>query len=101
MGPRSRQRRRPGRPSTMGQGRRGTLARLARAAGLAAGAAMVLAVMEARSVGQTPGSATPPARDDVRFMTLDPGHFHAALVQKEMYPGVSPQVDVYAPLGPD
>ena len=34
-------------------------------------------------------------------MTLDPGHFHAALVQKEMYPGVSPQVDVYAPLGPD
>jgi predicted dehydrogenase len=38
---------------------------------------------------------------DVRFMTLDPGHFHAALVQKEMYPGVSPRVDVYAPLGPD
>ena len=25
---------------------------------------------------------------EVRFMTLDPGHFHAALVQKEMYPGV-------------
>ena len=24
---------------------------------------------------------------DVRLMTLDPGHFHAALVQKEMYPG--------------
>jgi predicted dehydrogenase len=40
---------------------------------------------------------TPP----VRFMTLDPGHFHAALVQKEMYPNVSPRVDVYAPLGPD
>ena len=37
----------------------------------------------------------------MRFMTLDPGHFHAALVQKEMYPDVSPQVDVYAPLGPD
>jgi len=37
----------------------------------------------------------------VRFMTLDPGHFHAALVQKEMYAGVSPHVDVYAPLGPD
>ena len=34
-------------------------------------------------------------------MTLDPGHFHAALVQKEMYPGVAPRVDVYAPLGPD
>ncbi len=38
---------------------------------------------------------------DVRFMTLDPGHFHAGLVQKEMYPGVAPRVDVYAPLGAD
>jgi predicted dehydrogenase len=38
---------------------------------------------------------------DVRFITLDPGHFHAALVQKEMYPGVSKVVHVYAPLGPD
>src|SRR5947209_5455235 len=37
----------------------------------------------------------------VRWITLDPGHFHAALVQKEMYPGVAPQVHVYAPLGPD
>jgi predicted dehydrogenase len=39
--------------------------------------------------------------EDVRLMTLDPGHFHAALVQKSMYPGVSPRVDVYAPLGSD
>jgi predicted dehydrogenase len=38
---------------------------------------------------------------DVRLMTVDPGHFHAALVQKEMYPGVSERADVYAPLGPD
>src|ERR1700755_3367258 len=38
---------------------------------------------------------------EVRFMTLDPGHFHAALVQKEMYGGVSPKVYVYAPLGQD
>jgi len=34
-------------------------------------------------------------------MTLDPGHFHAGLVQKEMYPNVAKRVDVYAPLGPD
>jgi predicted dehydrogenase len=34
-------------------------------------------------------------------MTLDPGHFHAALVQKEMYPGVSLKIDIYAPLGFD
>jgi predicted dehydrogenase len=38
---------------------------------------------------------------EIRFITLDPGHFHAALVQKEMYPGVSPKVHVYAPLGQD
>jgi predicted dehydrogenase len=38
---------------------------------------------------------------DVRLMTLDPGHFHAALVQKSMYPGVAPRVHVFAPLGSD
>src|SRR6266540_7532973 len=47
------------------------------------------------------GQETGRAMADVRLMTLDPGHFHAALVQKEMYPGVAPRVDVYAPLGPD
>jgi predicted dehydrogenase len=38
---------------------------------------------------------------EYRFVTVDPGHFHAALVQKEMYPNVNPRVHVYAPLGPD
>jgi predicted dehydrogenase len=38
---------------------------------------------------------------EVRLLTLDPGHFHAALVQKEMYAGVAKQVHVYAPLGAD
>ncbi|HVO09469.1 MAG TPA: putative oxidoreductase C-terminal domain-containing protein [Vicinamibacteria bacterium] len=37
----------------------------------------------------------------VRLMTLDPGHFHAALIQKEMVPGVDATVHVYAPLGQD
>jgi predicted dehydrogenase len=36
-----------------------------------------------------------------RLMTLDPGHFHAALVQKNMLPGVSPEVNIYSPGGPD
>lgn len=36
-----------------------------------------------------------------RLITLDPGHFHAALVQKSMVPGVSPEVHIYAPDGPD
>jgi predicted dehydrogenase len=38
---------------------------------------------------------------EYRFVAVDPGHFHAALVQKEMYPNVNPRVHVYAPLGPD
>lgn len=42
-----------------------------------------------------------PSAPDIRFITLDPGHFHASLVQKEMYAGVSPTVHVYAPLGSD
>ncbi len=37
----------------------------------------------------------------VQLITLDPAHFHAALVQKEMYAEVSPQVSVYAPMGMD
>lgn len=37
----------------------------------------------------------------IRLITLDPGHFHAALVQKSMYEGVDSIVHVYAPDGPD
>ncbi|NLU22587.1 MAG: oxidoreductase, partial [Phycisphaerae bacterium] len=36
------------------------------------------------------------AKPTVRIMTLDPGHYHAALVQKEMYDQVDPVVHVYA-----
>lgn len=37
----------------------------------------------------------------VRLVTIDPGHFHAALVQKKMYDNVDSVVYVYAPLGND
>lgn len=37
----------------------------------------------------------------VKLVTLDPGHFHAALVQKKMYEGVDSVVAVYAPAGSD
>ncbi|MCZ2340743.1 MAG: hypothetical protein LC104_02970 [Bacteroidales bacterium] len=37
----------------------------------------------------------------IRLVTLAPGHFHAALVQKEMIAGVHPRVYVYAPLDYD
>ena len=39
--------------------------------------------------------------DCAQLILLDPGHFHAALVQKNMYPWLSPTATVYAPLGPD
>lgn len=35
------------------------------------------------------------------LITLDPGHFHAALVQKSMYPNVANTVKVYGPEGDD
>lgn len=41
------------------------------------------------------------AKGEVKIMTLDPGHFHAALVQKSMYEQVNQIVHVYAPKGPD
>ncbi len=41
------------------------------------------------------------AKGEVKIMTLNPGHFHAALVQKTMYEQVSPTVYVYAAEGPD
>src|SRR5690606_28599184 len=34
-----------------------------------------------------------------RLMTLDPGHFHASLVQKSMYDQISPTVYVYSKEG--
>ncbi len=41
------------------------------------------------------------AANQVRLITLDPGHFHAALVQKSMYDNVDSVVHVYAPEGND
>lgn len=37
----------------------------------------------------------------MQLVTLDPGHFHSALVQKSMYKDVDPVVQVYAPAGKD
>ncbi|HEX7585882.1 MAG TPA: hypothetical protein VF373_14435, partial [Prolixibacteraceae bacterium] len=39
------------------------------------------------------------ASGEVKLMTLDPGHFHAALVQKSMYEQIDPTVYVFAPEG--
>ncbi|MEK6322159.1 MAG: putative oxidoreductase C-terminal domain-containing protein [Acidobacteriota bacterium] len=54
---------------------------------------------EKPTMSKTPQANRP--MSEVKIITLDPGHFHAALVQKRMYPGVSKRVAVYAPLGFD
>ena len=41
------------------------------------------------------------SKGEVKLLTLDPGHFHAALVQMYMYDQVDPTVNVYAPEGDD
>lgn len=38
---------------------------------------------------------------DLTLIALDPGHFHGALFQREMLPGIAAETFVYAPLGPD
>lgn len=39
------------------------------------------------------------AKGEIKLMTLEPGHFHAALVQKEMVDPIGPVVYVYSPGG--
>ncbi|OIN58712.1 putative oxidoreductase C-terminal domain-containing protein [Arsenicibacter rosenii] len=56
---------------------------------------MVLAALFAACQSSKPGD------EMTHLITLDPGHFHAALVQKTMFDGVDPVVHVYAPDGPD
>jgi len=46
-------------------------------------------------------STTEEVKKPFHLLTLDPGHFHAALVQKSMYDNVDSTVHVYAPEGPD
>ena len=41
------------------------------------------------------------ATNRAKLVVLDPGHFHASLIQEDMYPSLAKQVSVYAPLGPD
>jgi predicted dehydrogenase len=53
-----------------------------------------------RAEGSAAGK-TAAVEGEIRLITLDPGHFHASLVQKTMVPGVSSVVQVYAPEGPE
>jgi predicted dehydrogenase len=62
------------------------------------GAALAAALLAACSAPEKSMEAT---RKPVQVITLDPGHFHAALVQKSMYDHVDSVVHVYAPEGAD
>ena len=65
---------------------------------------LVTACTQAQNKKTTSQEATPmftPVKGKVKLMNLDPGHFHAALVQKTMYEQVDPVVHVYAPEGPE
>jgi predicted dehydrogenase len=72
-------------------------------AGLQAGLALML-MLPQLGYGQVSGHSNDSTKDSkvmVKLLTLDPGHFHAALVQKSMYPVIDPEVYVYAPGGPE
>ncbi|UCG60193.1 MAG: hypothetical protein JSU70_11845 [Phycisphaerales bacterium] len=50
---------------------------------------------------QEAGPADSATDGRVKLMVLNPGHYHAALVQKTMYDQVAPVAHVYAPDGPE
>lgn len=43
----------------------------------------------------------PESNAEITIMSLDPGHFHAGLIHKSMYPQVDSTVYVFAPEGPE
>ena len=50
---------------------------------------------------ETENSMEDSSSQKVRIMTLDPGHFHAGLIHKTMYPDVDSTVYIFAPEGPE
>ncbi|CAL1517691.1 putative oxidoreductase C-terminal domain-containing protein [Chitinophaga sp. MM2321] len=44
---------------------------------------------------------TPKKQSTMQLIALNPGHFHAALVQQQMYPGIDTTIKVFAPEGPE
>ena len=62
----------------------------------------ILMIVVSINACHTPSSVNKQGTNDMmRIITMDPGHFHAALVQKSMYGNVDSTVYVYAPEGPD
>lgn len=59
----------------------------------------VLLFMIFGTIGCRPSSSEDRDNEEITLITLDPGHFHAALVQKNSLDGVDSSVFVYAPEG--
>lgn len=62
-------------------------------------AILTISIAMIQSCGSAPEKTEPVAEKPVKLITLDPGHFHAALVQKKIYPDIDSTVFVYAPKG--
>ena len=62
--------------------------------------AMAVAAVAAGCCDKCNVAARKPVKE-VSFVEIDPGHFHAALVLNRNYEGVSKDVPVFAPKGPD
>jgi len=63
------------------------------------GAALALFLVSCNSSEMK--TENPDSDSKVRIMTLDPGHFHAGLIHKSMYPVVDSTIYIYAPEGPE
>lgn len=60
----------------------------------------IVLLMVLGTIGCRPSSSSGDKNDDkITLITLDPGHFHAALIQKNNLNGVDSSVFVYAPEG--
>ena len=60
---------------------------------------ILMAMIAAGCTSNTEKNTT--GNEKIKLITLDPGHFHSALVQKSMYADVDSIVHVYAPEGTD
>lgn len=77
---------------------RGSLATATLGAG---GVLMMTVVLAITCLASNVAAQATGATPRFRLITLDPGHFHASLVQKFMYDDVDSVVHVYAPAGDD
>lgn len=60
-----------------------------------------LSILLFLALGATVTVMPQPGSAPAKLMIVDPGHFHASLIQREMYPVLARHVSVYAPLGPE